>query len=454
MLARKPARGGPIGLIVLAVLLLSSAYLSTPRSWLSSAVFAAVTLSPAAAATDAAAPSVATPAAALAATLVAALPPTRTPDPDLPSAAGWNAGIGAIQVTALAAPAGGPPIWLVHSAGHRHRSRTAADHQDHFVAVYTREGDTWRSIDRIALSCPDRLDDVEQEAVTPERTWILARGSANAHNGCFDLLSFDGETLRSEIAHSSAGPDRSRLEDLNADGTPDAVLDTSDPYMLCYGCNVRLESLEVRQWDGQRFTPVRLEPLAASVPDRVRVPINQAVAWAQAGLWKSASIMLRRASTAYMDHPAAVWNVALIKLQAEARAAHARRSAYPLLAQVFYGDYASAVATMRRHDAEALFGPQPPLVAGTPAQGWEANLVDWIERSTSAAIAEQPDLAAAYFIRGWARHIGNPIDGNALRDVQRAADFAPEEPLYSESATILTLERRFLDSLRPGSGNS
>lgn len=468
MLAWNPARSGRFCMIVFAILILGYARLSTTGGPAPSAVLAAPARSPAvqgaspepttapgATASElTGAPLQTASARALAATLLAELPATRTPDPALPSAEGWNAGIGEIQVTALDEPVGEQPLWLVHSAGQRHRSLDAQDHQDHFVALYARTGDTWRAVDRVALTCPDRLDRVQQVAVAPERTWILAQGGANAHNGCFDLLSFDGKTLRSEIAHRSSGPDRSRLEDLNGDGTPDVVLDTSDPYVLCYGCNLRLESFDVRQWDGQQFTPVRLQMLPSSVPERVRVPINQAVAWAQAGLWKSAGIILRRASAAYTDHPAAVWDVELIKLHAAARAAHARRSAYPLLAQVFYGDYTSAVATMRRHGAEALFGAQPPLVTGTPAQGWEANLVDWIERSTTPAIADQPDLAAAYFIRGWARHIGNPIDSNALRDIQRAADFAPDEPLYAESATILALERRFLDSLRRGSGDS
>jgi len=384
----------------------------------------------------------------LAATLIAALPATMTPDPGLRSAGDWNAGVSDVRISALEVPQGSPPLWMASSRGFRHRDRAVERDQDHFVALYSREGESWRLLGRAELTCPDRLDRVDQVIVEPQRVWIAARGGANAHNGCFDLLSFDGRSLRHEIAHSTAGPDRSRLEDLDGDGLLDAILDTSDPYVLCYDCDVRLEDFEVRRWDGERFVPVRLALLGPDAPPSVRIPINQAVAWARAGLWKDAAIKVRRASEDLASDPVAVWDVALIRLVASARAEHARASGYPLLAQVFHGDYSSAIATMRRYGAGALFDSETPLVAGTPASTWEANLVDWLDRSTSAAIAEQPDLAAAYFVRGWARHIGNPIDNNAVRDIRRAADFAPDEALFAESATSLALERRFLDALR------
>lgn len=431
---------------------------------------------------------------ALAAALVAQLPPTRVPDAALPAARGWNQGIGALGVVPLAFGAefaatregvaagsesavvsgdGGTPgatplatgdtaaWWLVYSQGYRRWDRrdlegeaaggvagdTVPARQDHFVALFRRSGETWTEAGRVTLPCPDRLDAINQVMVAPGRLWLLVRGQADLHGRCFDLLSFDGRTLRHDLAHATDGRDTSHLEDVDGDGTAEVVLDTSDDYVLCYACGVRFIAFELRRWDGARFVPV---PLAAvepdpALPESARSAVNRAVRLAQAGLWKGAYTLLRRSGGD--GHPATVWVAALIRLHASARARHAHTTAYPLLGQVFYGDYATAVDVMRTYDAEVLFQARSPLVVASRAVTWDANLVAWLERTTSAALEVEPDLAEAHFIRGWARQLDNPARAEALNDVRRATLLAPGDPLFEAGLTILTRTQRFYDFL-------
>lgn len=93
---------------------------------------------------------------------------------------------------------------------------------------------------------------------------------------------------------------------------------------------------------------------------------------------------------------------------------------------------------MRPYSVQQIFGNPTQLIAGTLAEGWEGELSQTIIQSATRALQVQADLAAAYFLRGWAEHLANPGDPNALADIQKAAQMAPGEPLFAQAAAFLS----------------
>ena len=55
---------------------------------------------------------------------------------------------GGLRASPLAVPAGGSPLWAVHSNGSRF-GLLDAEEPSHFVAIYTREGTEWRELARL-----------------------------------------------------------------------------------------------------------------------------------------------------------------------------------------------------------------------------------------------------------------------------------------------------------------
>jgi hypothetical protein len=92
---------------------------------------------------------------------------------------------------------------------------------------------------------------------------------------------------------------------------------------------------------------------------------------------------------------------------------------------------------MADYSVEELFSQPSPLVVGTVAEGWEDALAQHIQNSATLALQVQPDLAAAWFLRGWATHLSNPDSPEALADIERAAELDPNEPLFIQSVTYL-----------------
>ena len=162
---------------------------------------------------------------------------------------------------------------------------------------------------------------------------------------------------------------------------------------------------------------------------------NEAVALAEAGLWQDALAAITRARQASADvqppftNDTVDWDYGLIKLNADAAARAVADSGYPLLSNVFYGDYAAAVDLMRPYSVAQIFSAQTPLVVGTMAEAWVPELTGAIAQSTTAALALKPDLAPAYFLRGWASYLADPVAHRtqAQADVERAAALAPAD---------------------------
>jgi hypothetical protein len=370
--------------------------------------------------------------AELSATIVASLPPTPTPD----QANGTGGfGLEGVSAQALRSPAGWPQLWAVASHGMSMGDPTQA----HFVAIYTRDGDVWEQLDRFKLANDDFLDPtgLAQVDIEPTNIWLEAQGGVGAHSGCYDLLRFDGKQLHSEVASCSSSPGGSRLEDVNGDGVNDVVLDATDYYVFCYACGVRKINYTVMRWDGQKMVEVKLAALPASGSGELHDLTNQMITLAQAGLWKEAQAAITQTLLLQQDNQEALWAAGLIGLTASARAEQAQSGAYPLLDNLFYGDYPAVLDLMRARTLAELWSTGSPLVQGTTAEGWEQQVTDEITRTTDLALSFKPDLAGAYFVRGWGVHVTDPTNSSVLADIERAAQLDPNETLFSASLAYL-----------------
>jgi hypothetical protein len=371
---------------------------------------------------------------ALIATVIAGLPPTITPA--TPGDYEPYPGIAGVSVLTLTVPPGSRPLWAVSSYGW---PMLEPEMQRHFVAIFTHDTGGWQELGRAELACPDYVEDgsATQVDVEPARIWIEVQGFAGAHSGCYELLSFDGKTMSNELSHFADHPGAGEARDLDGDGADEVVLDDTYSYVFCYACGVRDVSYSVMRWDGAQLAGVELQPLAESAPAAVREPNNRAIALAKAGLWVDALAAIDEARAQDDQDPAVSWNAILIHLVGEARIEHGTNSGYPLLTNVLAGDYGAAVDVMREYTPAEIFDAQTPLVAGTNAEGWQDALVSTLVTSADQALAVRPDLAGAYFLRGWAHFLADPSDPAALADVERAAKLAPDDALLTGSAAYL-----------------
>ena len=106
------------------------------------------------------------------------------------------------------------------------------------------------------------------------------------------------------------------------------------------------------------------------------------------------------------------WDYGLIKLHADA-ARRVADSGYPLLSNILYGDYTAAVDLMRPYSATEIFSVQTPLVVGTTAETWVPELTGAITQSATSALTLKSDLAPAYFLRGRASYLADPVANRA-----------------------------------------
>ncbi|MCP4425314.1 MAG: hypothetical protein GY803_12535, partial [Chloroflexi bacterium] len=128
------------------------------------------------------------------------------------------------------------------------------------------------------------------------------------------------------------------------------------------------------------------------------------------------------------------WNDALIRLYRDAWVAELSYSPYPLLTHIFFGDYTGASDIMRGYTHDQIFSADTPLIKGTMAEGSESWIPDYIFGQVNPAIAAQPDLAAAYYLRAWATFLQNPANPQIQADLDQAAALDPGEPLFTGTA--------------------
>ncbi|WP_322510741.1 DUF333 domain-containing protein [Chloroflexus sp.] len=337
----------------------------------------------------------------------------------------------------------GRQLWVVYSAGMRNFDLNPP--VPHVIAIYEYTGGGWQELDRKELNdaeaAPDYLGDVQQVEIEPSRIWIQVEGGMGAHSGSYHLLSFDGKALQLEIATFSPSPGVGRVEDLNGDGHNEVVLDRSEPYIFCYACGVHYPFYQVYTWQDGRLVELAISELTAVDQTAPFAEANrQAVAFAQADLWPDAlaAINAAVAQAGAADPPAVAgslrWNQRLIQLIHDAQREAIATSAYPLLNDVFYGDYASAVGQMRSYEPQAIFSAESPLIIGTVAEGWLPELSSHLLNGTERALAVAPDRAEIYFIRAWGRFLADPSDPAIGDDLKRAAELQPGDQLFAAAA--------------------
>jgi hypothetical protein len=92
---------------------------------------------------------------------------------------------------------------------------------------------------------------------------------------------------------------------------------------------------------------------------------------------------------------------------------------------------------LRRYPLPVLFGREPALMEDI---GWLEGWTEAVTTSATLAVQARPDLAAAYFLRGWGTYLDNPSSPAALEDIEHAVTLAPDEPLFGASLTYLKRE--------------
>ncbi len=380
------------------------------------------------------------------------IPPSTIMTDTLIMAAAATAPEGAYEgvgVRALASLDSRRPLWVAYSFGMRNFNFDPLP--SHFVAIYTRSAENWLEIARLELDSadptmqsigPDYLAGVTQVAVDPRWVWLQVDGGVGAHGGTYQLLSYDGETLKVQVSWSWDSPGAGSLQDLDGNGWPEVILNATDNYVFCYACSMRRPDFVALYWDqvNQQMVELKIQPLGPDQPQQMRDLVNPAVERAAAGLWKDAAALMEGVTEEMAKYPGTdVWTVrwdeVLIRKHAEELAAAVTDSPFPLLANVFYGDYAAAVDLLRGYKPEEVFTSDPPVFG--EATDFITATANYITASASSALSVTPDLAPAYFLRGWALYLAGQGGVAAAADIQKAVDLAPRDELYTQCLTYL-----------------
>lgn len=369
--------------------------------------------------------------AQLQATVMAGVRPTTTPDSTGMTPFG---GIDHVSVIHLNSNTLTGDYWLAYSTGSRMFDNPP---QQHFVVVYEHNKDSWRKVSRVDLMNPDYLAEgsVIQVNIEPTHYWIAVESGVGAHGGCFDLLSFDGKNLKDEESNCASDPAAGSVQDLDGDGVGEVVLNTSDDYVFCYACGIRVMSYKVMRWNGTALAEIKAEKLTTSSVVSLKQANDRAVELFNHSLMKDAHTAIEKAYTLDPTNETVKWNRALINLHADARRHVALDSQYPLLANMFYGDYDAALNVLRPHTVdEILSGPKTsPLIVGTVAEGYEDALTAYITSTATLALGADPNLAGAYYLRGWALHLAGGHDSEVIADIEKSVTLSPTDKFFAST---------------------
>lgn len=390
---------------------------------------------------------------------------------------------GAVEFGLLRAttPASLPVTWLVHTTGLRdfssgqpHRVNIYQQVGEHVVAEVARLNLNYEAFGSSGVGEPDYLgtNSVHQVAIDPNLLFFSVEGGIGTHGGVYDLLRFDPNTNTLDVAFvaSSDSPGVASESDLNGDGVAEIVVDTSDAYVFCYACSVRLPQVALWRWDGSQIVQVQLSALQSDAAPELQAENDNLLALANAGLWKEVFAALPAAeelsASASGGDPDGqfAWNLRVLRLNADAKRAAAEdpSAPFPLLAHLFYGDFDAALNVMQQYAPDDLFATPSALVTNSVAEGWEETLANWIERTTAPALDVRPDLAAAWFVRGY----GDWLVGHnaeARTSLRQAATLAPDNTFMQEAANLLDASSSREDAhlvaltpveIRSGPGNS
>jgi hypothetical protein len=326
--------------------------------------------------------------------------------------------------------------WLLNSVG----SRSYDPQQIHFVSIYSLEEGSWFEITRSNLENSDHVNDesINLVGVDPNHVFIEVKSTAGTHGGCYDLFDFYGSELDHLISSCASSPDAGEMLDLDGDGIKEVVLNFSEDYVFCYACGVRIADYQLWRWDGETLVEVTLSNIEEDSSERSIKLNNEAVMLANSELWKQAQEKMEKpVELKNSANKSILWNAVLIDLIASRREEAVQNSGFPLLSSVFYGDYETVMDIMRMYRPFELFSDSSPLISGSPAEGFEEVLLDWIDTFTEKALYVKPDLAPAYFLRAWATYLVSPTAPSIMKNLEKAVMLDKDEELFSESYLFL-----------------
>ena len=354
-------------------------------------------------------------ATAIVATVQAAMPATPTPD-----AAGLTASaVGETAVVAIWQDADGPYFAAITTG--------MMDDIDtpHPLTIYQKQGETFVPVTRYDFVDGEYIGGIELiPDITTDKTFFVVHGGVGAHSSFGTVFAFDGKNLTVAVdGRSDAGGGAVTVRDINSDGVLDIITDTTDYYVFCYACGVRIRNATVYAWDGTAFVAQVIEPASDAAT-------NTIVAYAQAQRWSMVDTLL-----AQLLPPSMVpdkWNVALMRHMATLRRPVAD-DAFPLLAHIFYGDYDAAIALLKAVGADETTRIDGSWFAGPISDGQTADATmefrmvaaDVMVRFADIALAQDPTDTSVQFIRGWARTLKNPRDPAGLNDLQAVVAVDP-----------------------------
>lgn len=357
--------------------------------------------------------------------------PTTTPDSTGMTPFGGIDHVSVIHLKSSTLPGN---YWLVYSTGSRMFDNPP---QQHFAAIYEHRDSGWRRISRVDLMNPDYLAEgsVVQVNIEPTHYWIAVESGVGAHGGCFDLLSFDGSNLKDEESNCASDPAAGSVQDLVGDGTGEVILNTSDDYVFCYACGIRVASYKVMRWNGTALAEIKAETLTNSTVVGLKQTNDQAVELFNHSLLKDAHTAIEKAYALDPTNETVKWNRVLINLHADTRRQVAMDSQYPLLANLFYGDYDAALKVLRPHTLDDILSDPKtsPLIAGTVAEGYADALTAYITSTTTLALEADPNLAGAYYLRGWALHLAGGHDSQVVADIEKSVMLSPTDTLFAST---------------------
>lgn len=252
-----------------------------------------------------------------------------------------------------------------------------------------------------------------------DKAFFAVSGGVGAHSSFAKIFSFDGTTLKVEVeTGSDAGGGALKIVDVNDDGQVDLIGDSTDYYVFCYACGVRIQGETIYAWNGTAFVEQKLQ-------DSPDATLQKAIEFARVQRYADAAKQLTQVTppTTLQDQ----WNVVIIQRMIELRRPH-REDPYPFLSAIFYGDYDAAVKMMRTYDADELVNPAGPFFTNTAADGFVDAVVWNVVGFTTIALEQDSTLTSAQFLRGWANTLLEPRNPAGIADLQAVAD---RDPFYA-----------------------
>ncbi len=295
----------------------------------------------------------------------------------------------------------------------------------HPLNIYQKRGDTFVLVTKYDYVNGEYISGIEMiPNVDPQKAFFVVNGGIGAHSSFGTVFSFDGKTLKVEVeGQSDAGGGAVSIEDINNDGVLDVVTDATDYYVFCYACGVRIWNKTIYAWDGSAFVEQKLQPASDAAT-------NAIIAYAQAQRWNKVDALLAQLTPPSMAPDK--WNVALMRHVAKLRRPEPDEP-FPLLSQVFYGDYDAAIALLKAVGAKETADFNGKWFTGPIAEGQDTAgtaefrtiTADNIIGFADMALAQDPKDTSVLFMRGWARTLKNPRDPAGITDLQTVANVDP-----------------------------